>query len=359
MESRERVLAALDRKPIDRVPMRFNARTEVKEALSAHLGIDTEEGLLERLGIDFRYAAGRYAGPRPRPSYRPANAPPPPERRSAVSSAGYSNSFRVDEPFANMQDASELDGYEAHLAQQEACTDVSRLSEDIDRINAETRYFVGFRAAGRIFMAAQELRGAEQFLVDMALNPDYAHRLLEIRTAHTIRLLEQALPAAKGRIDFVQYNDDLGTQRDLLVSPTMFREFLLPRYRRIFKTVRSFGIRVFMHSCGAIRRAVPDLIDAGVQILNPVQVGARGMAPEGLKRDFGQALAFCGGIDVQSTLPFGTAEDVRQEVRDRISVLGRGGGYILDSTNFIQPDTVPQNVLAMFDTGKEQTGGWM
>ena len=107
-----------------------------------------------------------------------------------------------------------------------------------------------------------------------------------------------------------------------------------------------------MHSCGSIRPAIPDLIDAGVEILNPVQVGATGMAPEGLKRDFGDSLTFCGGIDVQSTLPFGTPEDVRQEVRDRISVLGKGGGYILDSTNFIQADTSPENVLAMFDAGR-------
>jgi uroporphyrinogen decarboxylase len=352
VQPRDRVLAALDRKPMDRVPMRFNAREEVKASLKAHLGIDSEEGLLQRLGIDFRYAAARSSGPRPRPSYRPANAPPPPEKRSAVSSGGFSNNFRVDEPFSNMQDASELDDYEAHLSQQEAWQDVSRLTDDIDRINADTHYCIGFRAAGRIFMAAQELRGAEQFLVDMALNPDYAHRLMEIRTAHTIRLLEKALPAARGKIDFVQYNDDLGTQLDLLISPRMFHEFLLPRYRRIFKTVRRYGIRVFMHCCGAIRQAIPDLIDAGVEILNPVQTRARGMAADGLKRDFGEKLTFCGGMDVQSTLPFGTPEDVAQEVRDRIAILGKGGGYILDSTNFIQADTTAENVLAMFDTGR-------
>jgi len=139
---------------------------------------------------------------------------------------------------------------------------------------------------------------------------------------------------------------------DLLISPRMFHEFLLPRYRRIFKTVRRYGIRVFMHCCGAIRQAIPDLIDAGVEILNPVQTRARGMAADGLKRDFGEKLTFCGGMDVQSTLPFGTPEDVAQEVRDRIAILGKGGGYILDSTNFIQADTTAENVLAMFDTGR-------
>jgi len=357
MEPRDRVLAAIERRPGDRVPMRMNARREVLDSLRAYLQLDSDDEILRRLGIDFRYVAPQYAGPRPRKGYLPESAPPRPDKQSGVSTSGVSNNFRVYAPFANMQDASDLDGYEAHLMQDLECQDPSRMAEAVERTNARERYFVGYKSAGRIFMAGQELRGAEQLLMDMALNPEFAHRLFEIRTGYTVALLEQVMQAAGDRLDVVQYNDDLGTQQSLMVSPEMFREFLLPRYRRMFSVPLRYGVPVFMHCCGAIRSVIPDLIDAGVSILNPVQVGAVGMEPAGLKRDFGERLTFCGGIDVQSTLPFGTPEDVRQEVVDRVAVLGKGGGYILDSTNFIQPDTSPENVVAMFEAGRGEHSG--
>ena len=352
MEPYDRVTTALERGETDRVPMRFNARVEVTDTLKARLGLDTDEQLLRRLGIDFRYVSMGYAGPTPRRSFVPENAPPRPEKRSAVTSGGITNSFRVYAPFANMQSPSELDAYEAHLDEQIGYDDPGAIHEQADRLNAEQRYFIGFKIPGRIFMLAQELRGGEQFLLDLTLNPELAHRLLEILTVHAIKRIELALGAASDRIDVLQYNDDLGTQLALMISPDMFRTFLLPRYQRIFGAVRQYGKWLFMHSCGAVRAVIPDLIDAGLHILNPVQVGATGMSPEGLKRDFGDRLTFCGGIDVQSTLPFGSPDDVRREVRDRISVLGADGGYILDSTNLIQPDTPAENVLAMFDAGR-------
>ncbi|MDP6042302.1 MAG: uroporphyrinogen decarboxylase family protein, partial [Candidatus Latescibacteria bacterium] len=327
MESYERVTAALERLPLDRVPMRLNARTEVIAALKVHLGLDSDEALLQRLGIDFRYVGMRYVGPRPKPGFVPQNAPPRPQRQKAVSVDGYENNFRVWAPFGNMADVTELDPYEAHIAEDLSCQDPESIQAMVEKINAKERYFIGVKGAGRIFMAAQELRGAEQFMMDLMLYPEFAHRLLEIRTVHTIQFLEKVLSTVGDVIDVVQYNDDLGTQRGLLISPETFRTFLLPRYARIFETVHRYGKRLFMHCCGAIRMVIPDLIDAGVEILNPVQTGAVGMRAEGLKHDFGDRLTFCGGIDVQSTLPFGTPEDVRQEVIERIEVLGDGGGY--------------------------------
>jgi len=344
-------MAALNRVPADRVPMRFNARAEVSAALKAQLGMDGDEQLLRRLGIDFRYVSMGYTGPKPRPSFVPPNAPPRPEKQSADTSDGISNRFRVYAPFANMQSEAELDPYEEFLEQELSNGDPSVIEAQANRLNAEQRYFIGFKIPGRIFMLSQELRGAEQLLMDLALKPDFAERLMEILTVHAIKRIELVLGAAGDRIDVLQYNDDLGTQQALMISPDMFREFLLPRYKRIFGAVHGYGKLLFMHSCGAIRAVIPDLIEAGVDILNPVQVGAVGMAPEGLKRDFGNRLTFAGGIDVQSTLPFGSAEDVRAEVEERIRVLGAGGGYILDSTNLIQPDTPVENVLSMFDQG--------
>jgi len=352
MEPYERVIAALECTPADRVPMRLNARREVMEALRAHFRVNTDEQVLRCLDIDFRYVSMRYTGPKPRRSFLPDNAPPPPDKRVAVTDGGIANTFRVYAPFANMRAPSELDAYEEFLDDQLQHENPRHIPSDIDRINSDRRYFIGFKIPGRVFMRSQEIRGAERFLIDLAVHPEFAERLMEILAVHAIKRVVRVLDAAGEKIDVLQYNDDLGTQQSLMISPAMFRRFLLPRYRRIFDTVHAYGKRVFMHSCGAVRAVIPDLIDAGVDILNPIQVGAVGMEPEGLKRDFGDRLAFCGGIDVQSTLPFGTTGDVRREVADRIRVLGAGGGYILDSTNLIQPDTPVENVLAMFDAGR-------
>ena len=354
MQSRERVLAAIQHEPIDRVPMRYNARAEVTAKLKAHFGFDTDEQLMRRLGIDFRFVAPRYVGPTDAPrSYIPPNAPPPPEASSAATAGGIVNNFHVYSPFENMTDISELDAFEEFMSELPNRFDAAGIRDDVARINADEAYFITYKLGGRIFMSSQERRGLAQFMVDILTMPDFVHRLMEIQTQYTLDMLRKTLDAAGNAIDCIQYNDDQGTQQSLLLSPALFEEFLLPRIRRVWEMAHDYGVRVFMHSCGAIRPIVPHLIDAGLDILNPIQVGAEGMAPEGLKRDFGDRLTFSGGMDVQSTLPFGTPDEVRREATERIRVLGAGGGYILDSTNLIQPDTSVENVLAMFDTGRE------
>ncbi|HOL68013.1 MAG TPA: uroporphyrinogen decarboxylase family protein, partial [bacterium] len=119
--------------------------------------------------------------------------------------------------------------------------------------------------------------------------------------------------------------------------------------KRYFSLIHQFGVRVLFHCCGAIRPMIPDLIEAGVDILNPIQVRARGMVPAELKREFGRFLCFHGGIDIQKTLPFGTPEEVRAEVRQRLRELGKDGGYILCSTHNLQKQTPVENVLAMYE----------
>jgi uroporphyrinogen decarboxylase len=129
----------------------------------------------------------------------------------------------------------------------------------------------------------------------------------------------------------------------------MFREFIAPYLKRMIDVCHAGGLKFMAHSCGAIRPIIPDLVAMGVDVLDPIQVTAAGMEPAELKRDFGGRLAFHGGISTQTTLPFGTPEEVRQAVRDRIATLGAGGGYILASSHDISADTPPENILAMYD----------
>jgi len=139
------------------------------------------------------------------------------------------------------------------------------------------------------------------------------------------------------------------TEEGLLMSREHFRKFFMPAIKRQFELAIKFGCVPFQHSCGAIFELIPDFIECGVRVLNPIQTRARGMDPVRLKREFGKFLCFHGSIDVQQTLPFGSEKEVREEVRSRIGVLGEGGGFILGPSHNIQPDTPLANILALYD----------
>jgi len=162
--------------------------------------------------------------------------------------------------------------------------------------------------------------------------------------------------AIPGKVDFSYVAEDMGSQENLLYSPEHIREFFIPHMKRMVSLVHQAGGFVFTHSDGAVRKIIPDLIEIGVDVLNPIQWRSKGMDREGLKRDFGKSLVFHGGMDNQYTLPFGTVEDVRREVIDNLRILGAGGGYILAPCHNIQSVGPAENVVAMYETGYEE--GW-
>jgi len=204
---------------------------------------------------------------------------------------------------------------------------------------------------GNLLEWSQFLRGFGQFLMDLADRPADVHRLLDALVEHHLRSLEKFLDAVGDLIDIVQMGDDLGTQHGPQISPQMYREFFLPRHRRIYSRVKeASGLPVFLHSCGGIYELIPDLIEAGVDILNPVQTSAANMAPERLKQEFGKDLTFWGGgCETQTTLVQGTPEDVRRQVRERVEVFHAGGGYVFNQVHNVLTDVPPENVVAMFE----------
>lgn len=207
-------------------------------------------------------------------------------------------------------------------------------------------------SAGILEMALR-LRGFEQLFMDFALDPDLVCALLDRLVAIKIAYWEQALDRFGADVLVAIEVDDLGAQDSLLISPEMYRQSVLPRHRRLFGAIkrRAPHIKVFLHSCGAIRPLIPDLIEAGVDILNPIQVSASGMDPKALKRDFGDVLTFWGGgIDTQHILPFGSPDEVREEVKRRIDELAPGGGFVFSTVHNIQADVPPQNLEAMLET---------
>jgi len=204
------------------------------------------------------------------------------------------------------------------------------------------------------FEQVLSLRGMEEFLVDMVADEEFAHLLIDTVAGVMMAGLRGLLDAVGELVDVVVMADDLGTQIAPMISPAMYRSFLKPRHAEFTAAVRArSSAKVFLHSDGNVYPLIPDLIDAGFDVLNPVQISATDMGDTArLKREFGSKLAFCGGIDTGWVLPHGTTADVRAEVRRRIHDLAPGGGYILAAVHCIQPDVPIENVLAMFDEAK-------
>jgi len=218
------------------------------------------------------------------------------------------------------------------------------------QLRQQTDYAVVAWASGSIFERSWYLRGFQRFFVDMVRNPEFAcaliDRLLEINEAY----LDRYLGEIGEFIDVLQLADDLGQQQGPLMPLAQYRKIIRPRQKELFRFVKErTDAYLFYHTCGSVMQYIPDLIQLGVDILNPVQVTARGMDLEKLKSQFGNRLTFWGGIDTQHTLPRGRPGEVRQQVRERVAVLGDCGGYVLNSVHNIQADVSPENILAMYD----------
>jgi uroporphyrinogen decarboxylase len=227
--------------------------------------------------------------------------------------------------------------------------DVSVMPERIAAANACSEHAL-MVANGNIFETTWYARGFEQAFIDMVDQPELLHTILQKVTDFYIEYFRRILAASNGRIDLVFTADDIGGQNGLLLSLPMWEEHIKPYHVRLNRVIHEFGAKVIYHSDGAVMEAVPGLIDMGIDILQALQFDAEGMDPVALKSRHGEVLCFEGGISVQKTLPFGTPDDVRKEVADRIAVLGRGGGYILGPSHAIQADTPAENIVAMFDT---------
>jgi uroporphyrinogen decarboxylase len=234
---------------------------------------------------------------------------------------------------------------------EEWLAEVARRAREL-RHTSDRAIMLGF--GGNLLEWAQFLRGPEGIFLDLAGDPRAAHRLLDRLTELHLEALQRVLPTLGPHIDIIRMGDDLGTQAGPQISPEMYREFFLPRHRQIYSEVkRHCDAYVFLHSCGGIYELMPMLIEAGVEIINPVQTSARNMQPDRLKREFGRDICFWGGgCETQSTLIHGTPADVRDEVRRRIEVFSPGGGYVFTQVHNILPDVPPENVIAMFEAAR-------
>jgi uroporphyrinogen decarboxylase len=209
---------------------------------------------------------------------------------------------------------------------------------------------------GNLLEVGQFLYRNDNFLMLLAGNPDRAHefldRLVEIHLAN----LERYLAAVGPYIDIISFGDDLGMQNGPQISRRMYQEFFKPRHAKMWRRAKELAnVKVMLHCCGGIRPLIPDLIEAGLDTSNPVQITCAGMEAAGLKRDFGDQFTFWGGgCDTRFILSQATPDDIQKHVRDQIAILSPGGGFVFQQVHNILADVPPQNIIAMFDAANER-----
>lgn len=230
------------------------------------------------------------------------------------------------------------------------------LGEQARQLHEETDYAVVLVVNCAFFLRCAELRGWENFYMDLAANPTFVSALMERYLDIKLRTAELALEKVGENIDIVMVSsDDLGMIDRTLVSPQMYRALIKPLQKKTFDFFKArTPAKRYFHCDGAVYPLIGDFIEIGVEVLNPIQVSAAGMGDtQKMKADFGDRLAFWGAIDTHQVLPHGSPEDVRREVRKRIRDFGPGGGYVVCSVHNIQPEVPPENVAAMFDEAYE------
>jgi len=248
------------------------------------------------------------------------------------------------------EDATTLANIKEHPWPDPDWWDFSNVPDLIDQMDEYDQYHIRYRI-GSVFEVAWQLAGMEKFFIDMIIDPKLPNYIMEKLTDIYVEITKRFLDSAQGRIDMVYFYDDLASQESMLISKEMWKKNIKPHHARLIEVAKSFGLKVMYHCDGAIYPLIPDLIDLGVDVLNPIQSDAKGMDPAGLKEQFGDKLCFHGGIDIIETLPRGSASDVRREVKTRIKELGSQGGYVLAGTHHIQADTPLENIKALYDPG--------
>jgi uroporphyrinogen decarboxylase len=228
---------------------------------------------------------------------------------------------------------------------------VKALTEGARRLREESdRAIIGL-FGGNLLETGQFLYRNDNFFILMAADPGATHDFLKNLVDLHLRNLERFLGAVGPYIDVVLFGDDLGMQTGPQISPKMYREFFKPYHAMMWKRAKELAnVKVMLHCCGGVRELLPDLIDAGLDAINPVQVSCRGMDPAGLKADFGESMVFWGGgCDTQAQLSRGTPESIGRHVRDQIKILAPGGGFVFQQVHNIMADVPPENIVAMYD----------
>ncbi len=368
MNSRERVLAALNHQQPDRPPRDLGSTTATGihptayTALKQSLGLGdefqylsarallayVEDAVIDRFDIDLLPLIMKSSGVAPELDENMAYVDNWGVERRAPQSGGH---YLVSgPPLANLNSIADLNAH----SWPEPRTDYSELTEQARHLRETTDKALVLNLEVGFLHQSQFMRGFDQWLMDLAADPAFAEaymdRILEIWLAEAVGMVE----ATRGLADIVIYADDIAFQNGPMVSANMYRKFFKPRQKQVFDMMAASGMKVLYHTCGSILTLLDDLVDMGVEAINPVQVSAKGMDDTvELKKRWGQNLTFWGGIDTHKVMPRGTRDEVRSEVWRRLDDLNQDGGYVLATVHDIQAEVPADNIIAMFDAADE------
>lgn len=374
---RERILSALNHREADRIPFDIGATSVTGihriayQRLRRALGLPerpvriwhqsqqlamVEEDMVERLGIDVRGIRRRLPSSAHVKEWSDDEFMYYRDEWGIVRRMPTERGLYYDicaSPLADAESPRDIERYAFPDPIDDARFEGAR-EEALAMRNSGYAVVLGSVCAGMMEMALW-MRGFENFFCDLSWNRALAEALIDKIWELKMRYWERALALLGDVVDVVQEGDDYGGQQGLLIDPRLWRELFKPRLRELFTHIkRQAPVFIFFHSCGSIYDIIPDLIEAGIDALNPVQVAAANMDTAKLKREFGDAITFWGGgVDTQRILPYGTPDEVRAEVRKRIEDLAPGGGFVFSAVHNIQADVPPENIIALWEVVNE------
>ncbi len=344
MTPRERLLAAIRHQPVDRLPCDIWATGEVWGMLGEHFQEEDPLKIRDLLGIDGICGAGA-------PYTRQKSASPEGTPvglwgawgRTITLPTGGTYHEQAFYPLKHVTDLRELDDFDW---EDPSDYDFAAVRETAERLHGRFVVEAGYIAP---FVDLWTLFGQETALLNLALRPELIEAVLDRTMAYRLAQHRLLFEACRGVIDLTQVTDDFGSQNGLVMSHATIRSLFWPHYRNAIKLAREYGLVVFHHDDGGMFEIIGDLVEMGVDVLNPIQWRCAGMDRARMKAEYGDRLCFHGGVDTQYTMAFGTAEDVRREVRENIRLLGSDGtGYIVAPCHNIQSGTPLENVLALY-----------
>jgi uroporphyrinogen decarboxylase len=355
MNGRERVMTTVNHQAPDRVPITFDAEPEIYELLYRHFGINTRKELWDALQVDTWLEGPIVNDPREKEletgqlqsrwGYRQKKQP-----YTVDGKTGYY--YEID--YHPLSEITTFKDLENHDWPDPELLDFHHLHEL--RIQKPERAIIAHITHGGYFVGTF-LRGMEQFLVDLVMDEPLAQAIIERVAEYVYQALDRLLEQASDDFDIFYLADDYCMTSGPLFSPNVFKRLVKPYLRVIADRLHAHDKKFLLHVCGAVRLLLPEIIESGVDMLEPIQHRAEGMELEGLKRDFGKDLCFYGSVDIIETLNKGTVEQVREEVRRNMRILGRDGGFIIGPGHtYIQIDAPLENILAIYETAYKEGG---
>ncbi len=396
MTSRQRLLKALNHETPDRVPIDLGGfqtgiHRHAYAQLLAHLGIRDEmtildpvqqlarpcERLLEQFHVDIRYVMAH--GPEsfkggieqntrdsrlwhdlkdefgvvwsmPMGDCGGGEGVPPSENKAKMASPREDAGLYMDISHHPLANATIADLADYPFPKGDDPTRFSGLREQAQTLRRETPYALSTGIGGVIYEICWYLRGLERWFMDMIENPAFCEALLDRTLAFWMGYYTEFMKEVGDLVDVVMIGDDIGGQSGPLFSPSFYRRVVKPRQKKLVQHIKSLtSAKIWYHTCGSVRQLIPDLLDNGIDILNPVQISAADMDPRDLKAEFGDKLVFWGGgIDTQRVLSFASPDEVKQYVRRNLEAFKPGGGYVFNSVHNVQAGVPPENITALF-----------